>query len=269
MNNSFCKYGNECRNSKKKQKIEKIIKNNITCNSRSNSNKKKCITNKLVKNVVSNAVREETIDNNFSLNGFKSKLDKACLQKEKNGEFASLDECITKVELKTDMVFKEDTITMDKEKSKVYSSSDDGKFYYDLYIDFTKFFENIFKKKCTSKENCNNGKIRKIKIGIIKNKILEKFNEKNKIYNVKLKNKGKITQVKFDEIEIENLVNKKKKKKFYLIVTFKIDDFFSNIVWKDKMKNKLRLSKGKIEKALKTTVPGISFLNNINLFYEL
>ena len=41
MSNSLCKYGNECRNKQKKQKILKITKNNITCNSISNPNQKK------------------------------------------------------------------------------------------------------------------------------------------------------------------------------------------------------------------------------------
>ena len=267
MSNSLCKYGNKCRNNQKKEKILKITENSITCNNISNSNKKKCITNNLVQNVVSNAVGEDkTIGNNFDLNLFKSELDRVCLQKEKNGKFASLDECKTKVELKTDMVFKEDTITMDKQKSKVYKFSD-TEHYYDLYIDFTKFFENIFKKNWGYGFILGNGVLRQKKINEIKTQILEKFEEKNKIYNVKLKNKGKIKKVEFKEIE--NLVNNKKIKKFYLIVTFNKKDFFSNIVWNGKIKNSLRLTKGKIEEALKTKVHGISLLNNSNLFYRL
>ena len=258
MSNSLCKYGNKCRNNQKKEKILKITENSITCNNISNSNKKKCITNKLVQNVVSNAVGDKKTFSNSDLNLFKSELDRVCLQKEKNGKFASLDECKTKVELKTDMVFKDDTFTMDNEKSKVYFDKEDKHYYYNLYIDFTNFFNNIFKKKCTSTQSCNNGWIRKSKIKKLEETIIEKFNEKNN-KGLTLKEIGKIKQVNLS----------KEDTKIFLIVRFKIKDFFDKFVWNGKIKNSLRLTKGKIEEALKTKVHGISFLNNNNLFYEL
>ena len=311
MNNSFCKYGNECRNNQKKRKRHNLSVEKITCPNGNKKCKDKLKVQKTIKNIEKSIglkytnekknIKKINIKNinikNISNELFEKYLDKVCLQKEKNKVYSSLNECRTKVELETNLTFKEDTITMDKElsgivydteskkdiKSKICTkniNTNGCKHYYDLYIDFTKFFNKIF-KKCNKNICKNNGYIRKKKIKTIKEKMIEKFNEKNE-EKLSLKNKAKIEEAKFilfkETINLKNIntnfqeikERKNRKDKLYLRVRFKIKDFFNNIVWNDKMKNKLRLSKGKFEKALKKKkLMGLSILNNNNEFYEL
>ena len=95
--------------------------------------------------------------------------------------------------------------------------------------------------------------------------MINTFNEQKNI-GESIKQIGKIQSVELEQNE----------KKTYLIIKFKIKNVFNNIIWDDLIKNKLRLTKGNIEKGLKDVkIPGsfgalgISALNNNNAFYTL